>query len=132
MEKNPGIRVLKTRVAKLTMGQDGLTHMILDHKDGLTVDDLKEILSAISTLTGGEKAIVFSKSLNFKTPSHQVRTVAAAKESAEVVKAVATVAANPIIRVAANFFLKISKPPFPFKTFTDEKEAILWLKSFQA
>ncbi|MDH4262763.1 MAG: hypothetical protein OEV78_06955 [Spirochaetia bacterium] len=123
--------ILKTRVANLSMDDAGIVRLTIDHKNGLMPDDLKEILSGISKLAKGKKALIIGHSINFKLPSREVRIFAAEKVNSEVIKAAATISSNSMAVMAANFFLKINQPPFPFKAFSNEKEAIKWLKNFQ-
>jgi len=120
--------VIKTRVANLSLRNDGIIELTISHEKGLTIEDLKQISSAIEKLSGGVKIPVLGRSINYTPPSREVRNFAAGEETAKFIKAAATIIANPLTRIAANFFLKINKPPFPFQTFTTEQEAIIWLK----
>jgi len=131
MNPQVNVHLIKTRVAILSMEEDDIIRMTLDHKNGLDIDDIKDILSGILKITGGKKALILGKSIHYNTPSREVRAFAADFVNTDIIQAAATVASNIMIKVAANFFLKINKPPFPFKVFTEEKEAILWLKSLK-
>ena len=119
---------VETKIANLFKDKDGIVRITLDHKDDMTIDDVKELGDAILRISGDNKAVIFMKSVNYKLPSRKVRAHPAEEG---VIKALAYLVNNSVSKTAANFFIKINKPPFPFKLFTDEKEAITWLKKFQ-
>ncbi|MDH4262761.1 MAG: hypothetical protein OEV78_06945 [Spirochaetia bacterium] len=121
---------ITTKNAKLSL-EDEILHLTIDYKNGITIDDAKEIVSAAIKLSKGEKFLCIMKSLNYSLPSREVRAYPVHDEVAKYIQAIAFIAINPVANIAARFFIKISKPPFPFKLFTDEEEAIKWLKNFQ-
>ena len=42
----------------------------------------------------------------------------------------AIVAHNLAYKIVANFYLKVKKPKTPFKVFSDEDSALVWLNEF--
>jgi hypothetical protein len=54
-----------------------------------------------------------------------------ADEGSRLVKVVAVLIGSPVARMMSNFYLTIHKPLIPTKLFTDEAEAIAYLKSFR-
>jgi len=52
------------------------------------------------------------------------------KEGTEGIKAGAIVTKKLFVKHIMNFFLKVSKPDVPAKIFSDEKEAVKWLKKY--
>ncbi|MDH4198808.1 MAG: hypothetical protein OEV66_00355 [Spirochaetia bacterium] len=104
--------------------------MTIDHKNGLFSNDPMDILAAIKKITGGQKAAILGSSVHFRIPSRDVRIFAASTENARDIKAASSVITNPAARISANFFMKVNKPPFPFKFFSTEKEALGWLKQY--
>lgn len=52
------------------------------------------------------------------------------KEGTEGIKAGAIVTKKIFVKHIMNFFLKVSKPEVPAKLFSDEKEAVKWLKKY--
>jgi hypothetical protein len=124
-------KAIETKIARLSMDEDGILCLTINYKHALTIDDIKELIAAIIEISEEEKSIVLVRSLNYKLPSREVRDYSAGQEAANIIKAVAFIVTHPVLKIGANFFLKINKPPFPFKTFTKEKEAIEWLKKFR-
>ena len=54
-----------------------------------------------------------------------------AKEGNELVTASAIVVSSAILRVIANFFIKVNRPVNPTRLFTDRETAVEWLKEFR-
>lgn len=50
------------------------------------------------------------------------------EESARYKSAMAMLVAAPLQRMLGNIFLRISRPPYPTRIFTDEAKAKAWLK----
>ena len=53
-----------------------------------------------------------------------------ANEGAKLITAGALLIHSPLTRALGNIFLLINKPNVPGKLFTDEREAIIWLKQY--
>ncbi|MFP4094217.1 MAG: hypothetical protein ACLFUB_07005 [Cyclobacteriaceae bacterium] len=53
------------------------------------------------------------------------------QDAGEDLLALAVIVNNPVTRMLTNFFLQFNKPVYPFRIFTDRKEAICWLKKYQ-
>ena len=116
------------------MDENDIVHMTIDYENILTLDDIKDLHAAAEKISGGLMVVVFIKRKNsneYKGISREARIYAAGKEATKIFKAVAVLIANPVIRMAANFFIRVSKPPYPIRMFTSESEAISWLKKVQ-
>ena len=125
-------KTIETKIASLSLGEGGILKLTIDYKNDLTIHDVKELIAAKITITREERVAVLVNSINYKIPSRETRIYIAGEGVARMVKAMAFLITNPVTRIGANFFMKINKPRFPFKIFTDEKEAIEWLKRFLA
>jgi len=53
-----------------------------------------------------------------------------AEEGSRLIKAGALIISSPLTRILGNIFLSINKPSSPARLFTDEAEAITWLKKY--
>lgn len=59
------------------------------------------------------------------------RSVFARAEFGDVFSAVALLTTNTVTRLAANLFLKINRPPYPIRMFSDEADARSWLSEHE-
>lgn len=64
------------------------------------------------------------------TPSKEAREYAASPEIAALTIAAAVLIGGSLSKIMGNIFLKFNTPPYPTKLFTDEQQAIEWLKTF--
>ncbi|GAA4841844.1 hypothetical protein [Algivirga pacifica] len=53
-----------------------------------------------------------------------------ANEGNQYILASAIVISSPIVKMLANFFIRVNKPKNPTKIFTDEVNAVEWLNQF--
>lgn len=53
-----------------------------------------------------------------------------ANEGNELIVASAILVSSPVLRMMANFFIKVNKPKNPTQMFTSEEQALKWLKQF--
>jgi hypothetical protein len=49
---------------------------------------------------------------------------------ADLVSAVALIVGTPLSRIMGNFFLGVSRPPYPVRMFDTEESALVWLNEF--
>jgi hypothetical protein len=106
--------------------------MYLVFKEGaeLDVKEVKEMIVAAETLAGKKPYLLFSDVRNHISISTEGRKIAADRKEAPFVIANAVLTNNLALKLTANFFVKVNKPHFPLKVFTDEFKAKIWLMSF--
>lgn len=92
-------------------------------------DDIKEIRRANLELSDNKPFFVLlDTSTGYFNVSPEGNTLLASKEYAQLRKATAIIAKSFATKLAGNFFIRFNKPPTPTRLFTDEAEAIKWLK----
>jgi len=96
----------------------------------ISVEDVKSIASACQKIGGGKAYPLLIKVGKYTLPSAEARKFLAQAESNPYAKAEAYVISDLPQRIVGNFFLKFDKPARPTKIFTNEEEAMEWLKQF--
>jgi hypothetical protein len=101
-------------------------------KKGAKMDSAEalEMIAAAETLSGKTPYLMFSDIRNHVEISPEARKISAAKAEAPYVVANAVLTDNVALKLTANFFMKINKPHFPVKIFTDRSKAMSWLMDF--
>lgn len=61
--------------------------------------------------------------------TREARSMFASAEAATLFAATALLVGSPLSRALGNFFLGLNKPQMPTRLFTDEAEALAWLRS---
>ena len=73
---------------------------------------------------------MFFRHEEFALPNYEVRNYWAQKDTNPYSKAESFITNNLAQKIIGNFYMKIQKPTRPTKLFTNEKDAIEWLKTF--
>jgi hypothetical protein len=104
----------------------GITGIILRPSARITGDDGARMRAEYQALTGGKPGGVLLQITGVGSVS---REAISEDGSAAKVTALAVLGSTPVDRVIANRFLALSTPGCPTKYFTDEEEAITWLRT---
>lgn len=125
MEPLPSVET-KTSVYRLRA--DGLVEQRLH--PGIvrqTLDDARENVAAYNRLVAGQKrGLLVDLRANISTEDG-VRQHYAGPEAARFCLASALLIGSASGRIVGNFFISITRPPFPTRMFTVESEAVAWL-----
>ena len=73
---------------------------------------------------GGKIAVMIDARANYSWDKDAQKYMA---ENSECRLATAVITNNPITRILSNTYVKIFKPSYPVKLFSEEKEAVEWL-----
>jgi hypothetical protein len=96
----------------------------------ISVEDVKAIAQSCKEAGGGKAYPLLIKVDKYTLPSAEARKFIAQADSNPYAKAEAYVISDLPQRIVGNFFLKFDKPARPTKIFTNEEEAMEWLKQF--
>lgn len=110
--------------------EEGFLRVVSKPESEIEIEDAKHDFEQAAILTHHEKVPVLADSRNVSYHSREVRDYYASKEVGEKISAMAVLVDSFATRLVGNFFIKTSKPHFPTKLFTNEADAITWLKNF--
>ena len=94
----------------------------------ITLDAAKQIVGDRLKVQKGTTFPVFCDMRGIKDSERAARDYLA-KEGSSLVKAVAVLTDSPVTKIMLNFYLTISRPLIPTKMFTNETQALEFLKS---
>lgn len=89
---------------------------------------LQEVIDALKRLAPAGPVPVLVDARVMVEATAEARAVAAGPELSAVVKANAILVNNTAVRLIANTFIWLNRPPFPVRVFTDEDKALEWLR----
>lgn len=120
----------ETRIAKLHTRNDGIIHST--GRDDLveSIEDAHEQIEAVKRLSPGKACPLLADARRLKKVSKEAREFYASMETGKHCSAVAIMTESKVSQVLVNFFMKINKPVYPMKMFTNEADALKWLKTF--
>ncbi len=100
----------------------------LTFKEGveLGIPEINELNACAKKLSDGNAyCVLCDVRVNMAGVTHEGRRLAA--KPAPTHKGTAVIVKNTFYQIAATLFSKFDQPQFPYKVFTDEREAIDWL-----
>jgi hypothetical protein len=118
------------RVAKVWLGEDGIVRVIHVPDAEVELADAEETMAAYLKIYEGKKRPLFVDTKTMKNLAREARHYYASEEAARVASAVAIIISTPLSRVLGNFYLGLSNPHLPTRLFTEEDEALDWLKGY--
>jgi hypothetical protein len=119
---------LSTSTSTYTLRSDGIVEQRVVAKGTQTLDMARENVAAFQRLAAGvARPLLVDMRINFAT-GPGVREYYASKEALEGCAAMAMLVASSTSRMIGNFFLTMNAPAVPCRMFTDEKEAVGWLR----
>ncbi|QDH81230.1 STAS/SEC14 domain-containing protein [Echinicola soli] len=122
---------ITTRTQEFRLLQNGIIHTRILPNLSLTLDDGRENLTAVSTITGNKPAYLMVDISKVKGISSECRDLFCSKDAAKVQHAVGMVSTSSMGRMIGNFFLGFNRPPFPIRIFADHSEALSWLTTIK-
>jgi hypothetical protein len=91
--------------------------------------EIRELIAVSEKLSEGMPYVVLSDVRKGISVTPMGRKEVSSAHSAPLHRGTAVVLQGKLMRTAANFFSKVSRPPYPFRAFTDRQRAIEWLLS---
>jgi len=120
---------ITTSSHKILQLDDGIIKLICFTRDE-TIEKARIALDAFKIISEGKKNPLLVDIRQQKSISREARLFYSGKEFTDQVTSLAFVVESAISKVLANFFLGLNKPPYPTRLFTNEDEAIEWLKNY--
>jgi len=116
--------IINTRTAKFWKDEDGIIHNVIIQNSEMNLEDAKENIEVLKILGNGVAEYLLSDVRLAKMVSKEAKDYSA---NAPVINN-AILVDSPMTKIMGNLFIRISKPLYNNKIFTDEKEALQWLK----
>ena len=121
------MEIYEINVGTLSVYQGIIRLQLNDHAD-VEVHDIDEIYRANQKLSEGSKYYLLVIVGKYSRVSPEARELAANNELSKNRISLAFVTDSLAHKLVVNFFIKFNRPNTPTKLFTDEREAISWLK----
>ena len=121
------MEIYEINVGTLSVSE-GIIRLQLNDRADVEVHDIEEIHKANQKLCEGSKYSLLVIIGKYSTVSPEARELSANKELSKNRISLAFVSNSLADKLLVNFFIKFNRPNTPTKLFTDEGEAIRWLK----
>jgi hypothetical protein len=107
---------------------DGIVQLVWAPRTTVLLEDATAALEEMAQLTGGRPSPLLVDMRDTGPLDRPTR--AELTRRSDLQSAVALIVGTPLSRMMANFFLSVSKPPFPTRLFNNETSALAWLQAF--
>lgn len=118
---------IRTAIADVYLEASGILVLRFRPNSLASVEAVREVVRAHVATARGQKRRALADVSGLKFAELEARALAAGPEIAAVTSRMALVGGNPVSRILGNFFLRVSRPLYPTRIFTDEASARRWL-----
>lgn len=129
MDISKYIQEINLQHTVLRMRDDGIVQVNFNDKLEIDINEARDILNAQKELSKGKKVLVLNVAGKQTTATSAARDFAASDEATKYTLAEAYVVNNLAQKLVGNFYVNFHKPKAPTKIFTNETDAVNWLKS---
>jgi hypothetical protein len=114
----------------LNLRADGIMYVRISPEKEESVELVKEMVKKMGEMVNYKQVPMLAKHEEFALPGKANRDYWATKEACPYSKADAFIIKTKAMALISNFYLRMNKPQRPTRMFSDEQEAIKWLKTF--
>jgi len=123
-------KVIETTAFQTWMGNDGIARTKVKPQSEITVKEAKENSDAVNSLHSETNFPLLVDARNIKSMTKDARDHFSMNNRASYVNAFAILIDSPLSKIIGNFFMGLNKPRVPARLFTEEEEALLWLRGY--
>lgn len=91
--------------------------------------EIQELVAYSEKLSANKPYVVLTDAREYVKVTPEGKKYSAEAKNSPLQKGTAVIVKNTAYQLAANFFLGIQKPAFPYSAFTEEQKAVEWLLS---
>ncbi|HXB40311.1 MAG TPA: STAS/SEC14 domain-containing protein [Bacteroidia bacterium] len=121
---------VKTTAYTTWMGEDGIARTVVKKNAEVKLKEAVENTEAVFSLFKDKKFPLLIDSRYIKYITKEARDHFSINNRETVIICFGILIDSPLSRVIGNFFMGLNKPSVPAKLFTNEEEALKWLKKF--
>lgn len=115
---------------QVSLGEDGILYVDFSQYDRITLASFQYVHIEHITLCPMGKVPVLVKGNGVGSVEYAAQRYAASPEVCAGISAAAIVVSSFLERHLARMFLIYHRPPYPVQVFSDESDALAWLRGF--
>lgn len=113
--------------AQVFLDPRGIFRIIHPRGSRIDLDDVLWIRTRHQQIAGSKKLPVLVDARNVRSMSLTARRAAAGPDIARITSRMVVLVGGPVSAVIGNFFMRVARPPYPTRLFTDLEAAEAWL-----
>lgn len=110
------------------LGNDGICYTVVKPNAIVNLQDAQENSCSVKEISEGTIYPLLVNLMEINSISKEARDHFSMQNRTPGVSAIAMLIRSPVSRIIGNFFLGMNRSVVPTKLFTDESEAVSWLK----
>jgi hypothetical protein len=114
-------------IATVVLDQRGILRVTYVREARVELEDILKIRALHEKLAGGRRIPVLVDARRVRSMSLKARRAAAGPEVARITSRSVVLVGGPVSAVIGNFFLRVARPKYPTRLFTDIDAAERWL-----
>ena len=122
-------RKYESEIADIILRTDGILVYLPKPNLKIDLDAARKILVYGKKVVDHPVPVLVHMGL-IRRVSREARALFASDEYTQLAAQSALLVSSPVSRVIGNFFVGLNKPLYPLQLFTDENDAVVWLKEF--
>jgi hypothetical protein len=126
------VKIHELRDSIVWFDKDGVLYSVPKDQaaEVLSMEEIESEMKNFREITGGKKVCMIAESNNRAASPPKDQRDFIADQINSVTKAMAIISSSPLSRMAANLFFSFKPPTYPFKMFSNEKDAKEWIKQY--
>lgn len=121
-----------TRTAKIWLDEHGICRFDVQSGKCLELEDAREAFQAVLSLCDGSLPSILIDVRYMQAISKEAREFFSQKDNTRRIALLAFLVDSPLSTLLVNFYIGLNPPGIPTKLFTQEEEAIQWLKGHRS
>lgn len=113
--------------AQVRLDARGIFRIVYQYGRRIELDDVLWIRTRHQHAAGAARIPVLVDVRNIRAMSLTARRAAAGAEIARITSRMAVLVEGPVSAVIGNFFIRVTRPPYPVRLFTNVEAAEAWL-----
>ena len=131
MESNE--TTIEIQIADLWVDSECIIHIRFKPTDAHGINEARSVVAAHNQLASGQPCLVLADIQNIKVGANRAaRAFYVSEESSQYKLGMAMLVTSPMHRMLGNIFLKLNRPPYPTRLFSQEDDALQWLRDLEA
>lgn len=110
---------------------DGIVHFVCAAGAQLNADNTRELFAAYREVGGEGRLLVLSDIRGLRSSTSESRALATTPEATSLHAAAAVIVGSSLTRMMGNLFMRMNKPAYPTRLFSDVAPAVAWLEGWR-
>lgn len=115
----------------MRLREDGVVHYVSRDGAALDAENTLELFAAYRSLAGDGPHLILSDIRGVRSSTSESRALATTEDATALHRAAGVIVGSRLTRMMGNLFLRLNRPGYPTRLFSDEASALAWLHAIE-